>query len=125
MIPHYAATFRPAQLRESEQLLKRERTAAGLEAAALPCAERSVGRGLHELAEELGGDAAATIGRDARTGVSRAAAPDAARAALAPIIEDLQSSAFSLLDPMLATAPLAVPVASATSAVHASTALAT
>ena len=74
------------------------------------------------LAREIGGDAAATIGRDARAGASRAAARDGARAALAPIIEELQGSAFSLLSRMLPTAPLAVPVASTSSAVYASTA---
>jgi hypothetical protein len=62
------------------------------------------------LAREIGGDAAATIARDARTGSSRAATRDAARAALAPIIYELQSSAFSLLDRMLPTASLDVPV---------------
>jgi hypothetical protein len=61
------------------------------------------------LAREIGGDAAATIGREARMGVDRASARNAARAALAPIIEELRSSAFSLLDRMLPTAPLAVP----------------
>jgi hypothetical protein len=61
------------------------------------------------LAREIGGDAAATIARDARTGPSRAAAREAARASLAPIIEDLQGSGFALLDRMLPTARLAVP----------------
>jgi len=65
------------------------------------------------LAREIGGDAAATIGREARPGPSRAAAREAARAALAPIIEELQASAFSLLARMLPTAPLAVPFAGA------------
>jgi hypothetical protein len=63
------------------------------------------------LARDIGGDAAATIARDARTGPSRAPAREAVRASLAPIIEDLQGSGFSLLDRMLPTAPLAVPVA--------------
>jgi hypothetical protein len=61
------------------------------------------------LARDIGGDAAATIARGARMGVSRAAARDAARAALAPIIDELQGSAFALLDRMLPTAELAVP----------------
>jgi hypothetical protein len=76
------------------------------------------------LAREIGGDAAATIGREARTGPSRAGAREAARAALAPIMEELQGSAFSLLDRMLPTASLAVPVASGGTAASASTALA-
>jgi hypothetical protein len=58
------------------------------------------------LAREIGGDAAAAIARGARTGVSRAAARDAARVALTPIIEELQGSAFSLLDRMLPTVAL-------------------
>jgi hypothetical protein len=76
------------------------------------------------LAREIGGDAAATIGRDARTGPSRAAARDAARAALAPVIEDLQASAFTLLDQMLPTTPLVVPVPGAGAAADASAVLA-
>jgi hypothetical protein len=60
------------------------------------------------LAREIGGDAAATIAREARTGASRAAARDAVRAALAPIIEELERSAFSLLDRMLPTEPIAL-----------------
>jgi len=63
------------------------------------------------LCREIGGDAAATIAREARAGTSRAASRDAARAALAPIIDELQRSAFSLLDRMLPTAPIAVPLA--------------
>ena len=64
------------------------------------------------LAREIGGDAAATIARGARTGAGRAAARDVARAALAPIIEDLQRSTYSLLDRMLPTAAVAVEGAS-------------
>lgn len=77
------------------------------------------------LAREIGGDAAATIGRDARTGANRAAARDAVRAALAPIIDELHGSAFSLLDRMLPTAPLAIPVASPSGAAGAAVMLAT
>jgi hypothetical protein len=77
------------------------------------------------LAREIGGDAAATIGRDARTGPSRAAAREAARAALAPIIEELQSSAFSLLDRMLPTAPLDLPAVDAEGMAYASAVLTT
>ncbi|HYB30835.1 MAG TPA: hypothetical protein VEF89_29845 [Solirubrobacteraceae bacterium] len=73
------------------------------------------------LAREIGADAAATIGREARTGPGRSAAREAARAALAPIIEDLRDSAFSLLDRMLPTVPLAVPVADAATVASAST----
>jgi hypothetical protein len=76
------------------------------------------------LVREIGCDAAATIGRDARTGPSRAAARDAARTALAPIIEELKDSAFSLLDRMLPTAAFAVPVASAGRVAYAPTAVA-
>jgi len=75
------------------------------------------------LAREIGGDAAATIGRDARTGPGRAAAREAARAALSPIIEELQGLAFSLLDRMLPTAPLAVPDAGVGSLQYAPAAL--
>jgi hypothetical protein len=75
------------------------------------------------LAREIGGDAAATIGREARTGPGRAAAREAARAALAPIVEDLQDSAFSLLDRMLPTVALAVPAAGARPVAPAATAL--
>ncbi len=58
-------------------------------------------------AREIAGDAAATIGRDARvTGMGRAAARDAARASLAPIVGELQQSAFGLLDRMLPTVEL-------------------
>jgi hypothetical protein len=60
------------------------------------------------LARDIGGDAAATIGHEARAGGSRAAARDAARAALAPVIGELRESAFSLLGRMLPTSPLAV-----------------
>jgi hypothetical protein len=60
------------------------------------------------LAREIGGDAAATIARGARAGASRAAARDSARAALAPTIAELHASAFSLLDRMLPTSPLAL-----------------
>jgi len=56
LMPHHGATFRSARLRESQELLERERAAAGLEAGAMPRAARSVGRGLHEVAEEVGAD---------------------------------------------------------------------
>lgn len=51
---------------------------------------------------ELAGDAAATIGRDARTDIiGRSAAREAARGSLAPTVADLQRSAVGLLDRML------------------------
>ena len=60
---------------------------------------------------EIAGDAAATIGRDARVaGMGRAAARDAARASLAPIVAELQRSAFGLLDRMLPTVELDAPL---------------
>ncbi len=60
---------------------------------------------------ELAGDAAATVGRDARHGgMGRAAARGAARTAVAPVVADLQQSAFELLDRMLPTVPLETPV---------------
>jgi hypothetical protein len=61
-------------------------------------------------AREIGGDAAAMIGREAGATVGRAAAREVARAALAPTLEELQESAFALLDRMLPTIPVASPV---------------
>jgi hypothetical protein len=63
------------------------------------------------LARETAGDAAATVARTARTGAGRAAARDSARAALAPTLEELERSAFGLLDRMLPTIALTPPVA--------------
>lgn len=58
-------------------------------------------------AREIAGDAAATIGRDARSaGMGRAASRDAARTSLAPIVAGVQASAFELLDRMLPTVML-------------------
>jgi hypothetical protein len=54
-------------------------------------------------AREIGGDAAAIVAREARTRTSRSAARDVARSALAPTLEELQRSAFGLLDRMLPT----------------------
>jgi hypothetical protein len=61
------------------------------------------------IARDIAGDAAATIARAARTAAGRAAAKDAARHALAPTLETLQRSAFTLLDSMLPTVPLEAP----------------
>jgi hypothetical protein len=61
-------------------------------------------------AREIAGDAAATIGREARVTAGRAAARDAARTALAPTLEELERSAFALLDRMLPTTPLSSPL---------------
>ncbi len=58
------------------------------------------------IAREIAGDAAATIARAARTTGGRAAAKDATRYALAPTLEILQHSAFTLLDRMLPTVVL-------------------
>ena len=58
------------------------------------------------VAREIAGDAAATIARAARAGAGRSEARDAARAAIAPTLEQLQRSAFELLDRMLPTAPV-------------------
>ena len=63
------------------------------------------------VARDIAGDAAATIARAARTAGGRAAAKDAARYALAPTLETLQRSAFTLLDRMLPTVPLRAAVA--------------
>jgi len=49
----FAASGQP---REARELLERERAAAGLDVEVVVGAERSVGRGLHELAEELEAD---------------------------------------------------------------------
>jgi len=49
----FAASGQP---REARELLERERAAAGLDVEVVVGAERPVGRGLHELAEELGAD---------------------------------------------------------------------
>jgi len=59
------------------------------------------------IAREIGGDAAAMIARAARTAAGRAAAREAARSALAPTLEALHRSAFTLLDRMLPTVSLA------------------
>jgi hypothetical protein len=61
-------------------------------------------------AREIAGDAAATVGREARAGAGRADARDAVRAALAPTLEELQRSAFVLLDRMLPTAAIGATV---------------
>jgi hypothetical protein len=63
------------------------------------------------VAREIAGDAAATVARGARAGGGRTAARDAVRAALAPTLEELRVSAFSLLDQMLPMVPLAAPLA--------------
>src|SRR5438105_3963978 len=63
------------------------------------------------MAREIAGDAAATVAREARAGGGRAAAREAARAALAPTLAELRSSVFGLLERMLPTVPLALPVA--------------
>ena len=68
-------------------------------------------------AREIAGDAAATIGRDARVaGMGRSAARDAARTSLAPTVAELQQSAFALLDRMLPTVALSAPSAVADAA---------
>jgi len=61
------------------------------------------------IAREIAGDAAAVIARAARMAAGRAAANDAARYALAPTLETLQRSAFTLLDRMLPTVSLDTP----------------
>jgi hypothetical protein len=63
------------------------------------------------VAREIAGDAAATVARTARAGADRAAARDAARTALVPTLEELQRSAFALLDRMLPTVALTPTVA--------------
>jgi hypothetical protein len=61
------------------------------------------------LSRDIAGDAAAMVARGARSGGGRAAAREAARLALAPTLETLQRSAFTLLDQMLPTVALAGP----------------
>ncbi|MBV9422683.1 MAG: hypothetical protein JOZ98_07230, partial [Solirubrobacterales bacterium] len=51
----------------------------------------------------------ATVARAARAAAGRAGARDAARVALAPTLEELQQSAFELLDRMLPLVPLSLP----------------
>jgi len=63
------------------------------------------------MAREIAGDAAATRAREARAGFGRSAARQAARAALAPTLDELRRAAFELLDRMLPTVPLVAPVA--------------
>ena len=58
-------------------------------------------------ARDIAGDAAAIIAREAGRGVSRAGARAAARALLAPTLNELEYSAFGLLDSMLPTVPQA------------------
>ncbi len=71
----------------------------------------SAGDRARAAARELAGDAAATIGRDARhPGMGRAAARDAARASLAPVVAEVQRSAFGLLNRMLPTIALDAPL---------------
>ncbi len=64
-------------------------------------------------ARVLAGDAAAIAAQRALCDVpppeGRAAAKDAARAALAPTVDELRRSVLHLLDRMLPTAPLAIP----------------
>jgi hypothetical protein len=62
-------------------------------------------------ARAAAGDAAATVARAARARSSRAGAREAIRAALAPTRQELQDSAFGLLDRMLPTVALAAPLA--------------
>ena len=64
------------------------------------------------MARDIAGDAGAIIARAARTATGRAAAREAARCALAPTLDALQRSAFSLLDRMLPTMPLGPAIAS-------------
>ncbi len=67
-------------------------------------------------ARAAAGDAAALLVRAARTGTSRVAAREAARRALAPTIEQLQASAFELLEEMLPTVAVELPYATASTA---------
>lgn len=51
-----AALLLAGELEDAEELLERERAAASLDAHIMPCAEHSVGRGLHEAAERRAAD---------------------------------------------------------------------
>jgi hypothetical protein len=62
------------------------------------------------IVRDIAGDAAATVAREGGAGLGRAAARRAAREALAPVIDRLQVSIFDLLDRMLPTVPLEMPV---------------
>ena len=63
------------------------------------------------ITRDIAGDAAAIIARGARLGGGRAAVRAGARTTLAPTLRTLERSAFSLLDAMLPTVPLAAPIA--------------
>ncbi|HUO69858.1 MAG TPA: hypothetical protein VMU39_03695 [Solirubrobacteraceae bacterium] len=62
------------------------------------------------MAREIAGDSAAAVARSFRSGTGRAAARRAVIAALGPTLEELRVSALALLDRMLPTVPLAMPV---------------
>ncbi len=59
-------------------------------------------------AREIAGDAAATVAREGGAGAGRAASRQVARLTLAPILDELRESAFSLLDRMLPGAPVSL-----------------
>jgi len=60
-------------------------------------------------ARAAAGDAAAAVARGARSGGGRSATREAARSVLAPTTQELQESAFVLLDRMLPTVAIARP----------------
>ncbi len=98
----------------SARAVAREAAWASAGAAAWAAARVAVGEIAGDRARadarEIAGDAAAMIGREARGVAGRAAAREAVRKALAPTLKELQGSAFALLDRMLPTEPVVMPV---------------
>jgi len=86
--------------------------AAAWAAARVAVGEIDVDRA-RAISREIAGDAAAIIARAARTSGGRAAAREAARAALAPTLDALRRSTFSLLERMLPAVSLVVAAADA------------
>jgi hypothetical protein len=79
-------------------------------AAARVAAGDIAGDRIRATAREIAGDSAATVARGVRSGTGRAAVRTAVMTALGPTLEELRTSALGLLDRMLPTVPLALPV---------------
>jgi hypothetical protein len=110
--PVRAATWSPRAARRAaaREIAWRSAGAAAWAAARVAVGDIAGDRA-RAVARQIGGDAAALVALDARAGVGRAAARQATRAALAPIVTELERSAFLLLDRMLPTAPIDAEVA--------------
>ena len=76
-----AGIFKGGAHRESEELLKAERTEAGVDAQICPYSSSYVGRGLHELADQIGADLL-VVGSSHRGMVGRVLLGDNLRKAL-------------------------------------------